>query len=346
MTTREALASDFRSDTVTYPSDDMKAFMMQAELGDDVFGEDPTVLQLQERVAGLTGKESALFVPTGCMGNLIALMTLASPGQVLYSGSHSHIKLYELGSYAQLAGLSLRETDDSQGYLDRAQLASNWSPEIYYIPQPGLVAVENSHNMLGGLIYPPEELEKLRAFTQEKCVPLHMDGARLFNASVAANKPITTWTNLVDSVMISLSKGLGAPAGSVLAGGSDLIKKALRVRKLLGGGMRQTGILAAAGLYALDHNIPLLKRDHTLCTLVYNGVKDSEILTPVKPQTNILMLDFHQPVASQFAEYMERQNLRLMAISHTRVRIVFHQNISDDACDRLVETTRKWRPAH
>ena len=343
--TTPALEFDFRSDTVTQPSEDMKAAMMASPLGDDVFGEDPTVNALQDEVARLTGMEAALFFPTGSMANLAALMGHAHPGTALFAGVSSHVKLYELGSYARIAGLNLHEIDDSRGFLDRDALASAWPADLYFMPKPGLVTVENTHNMLGGLIYPPDELKALYDFTQERGTPLHMDGARLLNAARARGVDVQFWTRHVDSVMIAISKGLGAPAGSLLAGSSAFINNVLPIRKLLGGGMRQVGILAAAGLFSLKHHLPLLDRDHDRCRTVFEAIKDLEWLDVINPESNILIYHLKKPIAVQYMNDLNEQGIHLLALSETKVRVVFHLNLSDEACERLVDLTRGWKGA-
>ena len=345
MTTIDELASDFRSDTVTQPSPEMKAFMVDAPMGDDVFGEDPSARALQERVTALTGMEEALFFPSGSMANLAALMSHVEPGRILYAGAHSHVKLYELGGFARLAGLQLVEVEDHGGILNLDHLASVWSPDLYYMPQSGLVAVENTQNILGGLVYPEPEMARLRAFTRERGVPLHLDGARLFHAACAHDRPISDWTRHADSVMLSISKGLGAPVGSVLAGSSAFIGRALRHRKLLGGGMRQSGMLAAGGLYALDHHLPLLQRDHDRCRRVYEGIADLPWLEAVSPQTNILIFTLIKPVAMTFMHDMAEAGFRLLALGPDKVRLVFHLNLKDQACDALVQKIRSWEGA-
>lgn len=342
MTSVGELVLDFRSDTLTQPVPAMKEAMAGAELGDDVYGEDPTTLALQDAVARLTGFEAALFFPTGSMGNLAALLSHAEPGRALFAGACSHIKMYELGSYARIAGLNLIEIDDSHGYLELEVLRRSWCPDLYYMPRPGLVTVENTHNILGGKIYPEAMLARLRQFTQGKDTPLHMDGARILNAARASGRPVRDWTRHVDSVMISLSKGLGAPVGSVLAGSDALIGKALRMRKLLGGGMRQTGMLAAAGHYALNHHLPLLDRDHERCRRVYEHLRDLSWLRATQPETNILILETEAPVAAALREALAARGVKLLALSERKIRIVFHLHISDQACDQLATLIRGW----
>ncbi len=336
------LAFDFRSDTVTQPTTAMKAAMTDAPLGDDVYREDPTTNALQEKIAQITGMEAALFFPTGSMANLAALMSHTRPGEILFAGANSHIKLYELGSYARVAGLSLIEVDDREGALDLNGLRRSWPTEAYYMARPGLVAVENTHNMLGGKVYPATELAKLRAFTNEKKAPLHLDGARIFNAAIALDRPVTDWTRHVDSIMISLSKGLGAPAGSVLAGSRGLVRTALRMRKLLGGGMRQTGVLAAAGLHALNHHLPLLKRDHARCRLAYEQIEGLSGFCVIPPETNILILETDGPRSAALVAYLAERGVKVSALDEKRVRIVFHMHISDAARDMLVALMRQW----
>ena len=344
MSIPQELAFDFRSDTVTQPDEAMRQAMLTAPLGDDVFGEDPTVNALQTKMAQLTGHDAGLFFPSGCMANLTALMCHAEPGSLLFSGGQSHIKLYELGSSARLAGLVQVDIDDQHGWLDLDQLRKLWPPDIYYLAQPGVITVENTHNILGGLIYPLEQLADLASFANSVNTPLHMDGARLFNAAVATGFPISAWTRHVDSVMMCFSKSLGAPVGSMLTGSAVLIEKARRIRKLLGGGMRQAGILAAAGLYALENHLPLLDRDHQRCLRVSEGLSNLPWLEVVHPQSNILIYDLDRPVADAYVAYLAEQGLQLLAIGPQKVRAVFHRHISDEATEQLVQLTRTWEP--
>lgn len=336
------LAADFRSDTLTLPSDAMKQAMMQAELGDDVFSEDPTVNQLQEAFAERMGMQAAMFFPTGSMANLVALMVHAKPGTVLYAGATSHIHHYELGGYARIAGLALKEVNDSSGFLDQEDLEKKWNPGIYYMPQPGLVTVENTHNMLGGKIFPVEKLVSLRAFTNQVGVPLHMDGARLLHAAAGAKKDPKQWTAHVDSVMISISKGLGCPVGSVLCGSQAFITQARVTRKLLGGGMRQAGVIAAAGLFALENNLEALAKDIARCRAVYQGLPQNAKLEFVEPHTNILIGQLAKAQASELVDYLGTRQIKALAISPDRVRFVFHLNNTDRGCLALSEALNDW----
>lgn len=329
------LDHDFRSDTLSQPSQAMKTAMVEAPLGDDVYNEDPTVLKLQATYAEHCGFEASLFFPTGSMANLAALMTHAQPGTVLYAGSKSHVKLYEMGSYARLAGLSLIEIDDAAGYPDLAELTSKWFPDIYYMPNPAIITVENTHNMRGGVVTSPETIGQIGAFAKEKHVAFHMDGARIFNASIAAGKPVSDWAQHLDSMMLSISKGLGAPVGSLLLGSRDFIEAAKPIRKLLGGGLRQSGILAAAGLYALEHNLPLLERDHERAHDVFSAIQNCDWLTATEPQTNILIFKCHEPVAVALVDHLREQQVGALPLSAHEVRAVFHLNNSNAACEKL-----------
>jgi len=333
---------DFRSDTVTKPTGEMKQAMSRAPVGDDAFSEDPTTNALQEKVAEMTGFEAALFVPSGSMGNLTALMCHTRPGQILYSGRMSHIKIYELGGYARIAGLNLIEIDDSQEGLDLEALKEAWSPGSYMLPVPGIVTVENTQNMLGGMIYSEQKLAELAVFTRDKGVPLHMDGARLWHAAQALGQPLTHWTRHVDSVMLCLSKGLGAPVGSVLAGSKAFIQSALSIRKLLGGGMRQSGVLAAAGLHAIEHHLPELGSDHARCQQVAEELADLPWLQVTPPQTNILIVRVTQGDAADFVSDMQERGILFFAVAQDRIRIVFHRDLSEQACQALVAAIKGW----
>lgn len=336
------LSADFRSDTLTLPSQGMREAMCHAELGDDVFGEDPTVNALQNRFSELTEKQAALFFPSGSMANLAAIMVHARPGTVLYAGAACHIHHYELGSYATLAGLALKEVEDGSGYLDLEDLRNKWNPDIYYMPQPGLVTVENTHNMLGGKIYPVEELKKLRQFTSEKNVPLHMDGARLLHAAAGTDKAASEWTRNVDSVMISISKGMGCPVGSVLCGSGEFIQRARVIRKMLGGGMRQAGIIAAAGLYALNHHLPLLQKDIQRAHAVYHGTQGHENLKWVPPESNILIGNMPLGNAADLVHFLAGSGVKALAIHPHKIRFVFHLNNTDAGCQMLKSGIQKW----
>jgi threonine aldolase len=331
------LAFDFRSDTLSQPSPEMKQAMVDAPLGDDVYGEDPSVDQLQKTYADYCGFEAGLFCPTGSMANQTALMTHAAPGGVLYAGHKSHVKLYEMGAYARLGGLSLVEIDDSTGLVDLKDLKAKWYPDIYYMPKPAIITLENTHNMRGGVAIAPQAMVDIAAFAAEQQVPVHLDGARIFNAAIACGQPVKAWAPHVDSMMLSISKGLGAPVGSLLLGSQAFIEKARPIRKLLGGGLRQSGILAAAGLYALEHNLELLKRDHERAHAVFTAISSCDWLAATEPQTNILIFRCHEPKAVALVEFLKDRGLGILPLSANEVRVVFHLNNSDAATDALIQ---------
>src|SRR5262245_42720116 len=245
---------DLRSDTVTRPTSGMRAAMAAAEVGDDVFFEDPTVNRLQDRVAPLLGKEAALFVPSGTMSNQVCVKTHTQPGDELLLETTCHIYNYEAGGPAVLSGVMCRTVDGDFGVLDVTQLDDKIRPENEHLVRTRLVCLENTHNRGGGRVYPLEKIRAISAWARENGLRMHLDGARLWNAVVASGIPAAEWARHFDSVSVCFSKGLGAPIGSALAGTREFVAKAKRIRKLFGGGMRQAGIAAAAALYAVDHH--------------------------------------------------------------------------------------------
>ncbi|MCS6924067.1 MAG: aminotransferase class I/II-fold pyridoxal phosphate-dependent enzyme, partial [Fimbriimonadales bacterium] len=253
---------DLRSDTVTLPTPEMRRAMAEAELGDDVYGEDPTVNRLQERVAELLGHEAALFTPSGTMANEIAIKVWTQPGDAILVDAESHILHYELAGPAVISGVQVETYPIVDGVFETEAIAARIHIADDHTPGTRLICLENTHNRCGGTILPPEQMPKLRALADQHGLKLHLDGARLFNAAVAARVAPQAWTRCVDSVMIAFSKGLCCPVGSALAGSREFIREAHRVRKLLGGGMRQVGVLAAACLVALETMIDRLAEDH------------------------------------------------------------------------------------
>ncbi len=272
---------DLRSDTVTKPSPGMRAAMAAAEVGDDVFGDDPTVNRLEERVADLLGKEAALYVPSGTMSNQIGVKAHTQPGDELLCDLNCHIYNYEAGGPAVLSGVTCRTLDGDCGILDLSQLEDKIRPrEDNHLVQTRLVCLENTHNRGGGKIYPIEKIEAISRWARAGGLAMHLDGARLWNAIVATGIPACTWASHFDSVSVCFSKGLGAPLGSALAGPRSFVAKGRRIRKLFGGGMRQAGIVAAAALYALDHNIERLDEDHKNARLIAQAIADTPGLHP------------------------------------------------------------------
>ena len=283
---------DLRSDTVTKPSEQMRKAMYNAEVGDDVYKEDPTINKLEEYTAELLGKEAALFVTSGVMGNQICLNVHTQPGEEVICEADAHIFQYESGSPAALSGIQLYPVKGENGIILSEQVEPLIRPEsAYYMPRTKVVEVENTHNRAGGTIYPIENIKELKKLVTKYNLKFHLDGARLWNASVATGIKVSEYASYFDSVSVCLSKGLGAPVGSVIAGSKNFITKAFRVRKGWGGGMRQAGILAAAGLYALKNNFTRLAEDHQKAKILAGaiaGINSLEIdLNNV--QTNIII---------------------------------------------------------
>ncbi len=282
---------DLRSDTVTLPSPTMRKAMYRAEVGDDVYGEDPTVNRLEALAAELLGKEAALFVASGTMGNAIALLTHCRRGDEIIMGDRSHTYLYEVGGAARLNGSPARPVPTlPDGTLDRARLLASFLGDDVHEARTGLLCLENTHNMCGGRVIAPETLRELAAPARARHLPVHMDGARIFNAAVALGIPVSQLAAEIDSVMFCLSKGLSAPVGSMLAGSADFIAEARRVRKLLGGGMRQAGILAAAGIVALSEMVERLAEDHANARRLAEGLANIPgiAIAPESVESNIL----------------------------------------------------------
>ncbi len=284
---------DLRSDTVTKPSPAMRLAMAEAEVGDDVYGEDPTVNRLQERAAEIFGREAALFVPSGSMGNLIAIKVWTQPSNEVICEQRGHINQYELASMSAVAGCMPRTTPAPDGILTWDLIEPLIRPKTYYYSQTGLIGLENTHNMHGGTVYPTAVTEDICQHAHAAGLRVHLDGARIFNAAVALGKTVADITRNCDSVMFCLSKGLGAPVGSMLVGSSEFIQKAHIARKLLGGGMRQVGVLAAAGLIALEDSPKNLHRDHENAKFLAEGLAKTKgiSLDAAKVVTNIVIFD-------------------------------------------------------
>jgi len=284
---------DLRSDTVTKPTRQMRRAMAEAEVGDDVYGEDPTVNRLQARAAEIFGREAALFVPTGSMGNLISIKVWTHHGNEVICEERGHINQYELASMSAIAGCMPRTTPAPDGILSWELIEALIRPKIYYRAQTALISLENTHNMAGGSVYPPETVADICDRAHAGGLPVHLDGARIFNAAVALGRSVAELTHKCDSVMFCLSKGLGAPVGSMLVGSREFIEKAHVYRKLFGGGMRQVGVLAAAGLVALEESPQRLHEDHANARYLAEGLAQIPGISvdPKKVQTNIVIFD-------------------------------------------------------
>ena len=284
---------DLRSDTVTRPTPAMRAAMAAADVGDDVYGEDPTVNRLQQRAAEIFGREASLFVPTGCMGNLLAIMGWTRPTNEVICELKAHVNLYELASMCAIAGATPRPVPAAEGILSWELIEGAIREKIYYDSQTALVTLENTNNMRGGTVYPTAVVDDICEKAHAAGLRVHLDGARVFNAAVALGEPVARMTRGFDSVMFCLSKGLGAPVGSMLVGSAEFIAQARIGRKLLGGGMRQAGVLAAAGLIALEESPRNLHLDHENAKFLANGLANIKAISldPKKVVTNIVIFD-------------------------------------------------------
>ncbi|MBI2369800.1 MAG: low-specificity L-threonine aldolase [Deltaproteobacteria bacterium] len=334
---------DLRSDTVTRPTPAMRQAMAEAEVGDDVFGEDPTVNALQARSAALLGKEAALFVPSGTMANQLAIRTHTEPGdEVIIEGS-SHPFNYEGGATAALSGVQFFTLPGRRGILEASQIEAAIRPPDHHYPRTRLVCLENTHNRGGGSIFPLEKILEIAGVARDRGLALHLDGARLFNACVATGIKPAEYARHFDSVSFCLSKGLGAPVGSLLAGSAAFIDRAHRFRKMFGGGMRQAGILAAAGLYALDHHIERLEEDHRHARLLAQGLAGfpGVEVKPEEVETNMVFVRVTDRPAAELARALREQGVLLLATARDTIRCVTHLDVSEadihDALARITE---------
>jgi threonine aldolase len=332
---------DLRSDTVTRPTPEMLKAMASAPVGDDVFGDDPTVNKLQAEVARLLGKEAGLFLPSGTMANQIAVNCLTHPSDEVILDRESHIFRYEAGAAAVISGVQFCALDGDRGVLTAEQVEASFRPEDIHQPKTALVCLENTHNRAGGVVYPLDEIERISKLCRRRRVKLYLDGARLWNASVAAGVHLKEYGQHFDALMVCLSKGLGCPAGSVLTGDAGFIEKARRARKMLGGGMRQAGFLAGAGLYALKHNIRRLKDDHRRARLLARAV--SEVpgidIDMDSVQTNIVVFDIARTGMHprQAALKLSRRGVLVIPFGRTRLRAVTHLDVDDQGIEEAAQ---------
>ncbi len=331
---------DLRSDTVTRPSDAMREAARTAEVGDDVYGEDPTVNDLEARAAETVGMDTALYVPTGTMGNQIAARTHTHRGSELLCERASHIYNWEVGGLAQLSGLQARPVDGGErGVITPEDVHEEFVERSAHRPGTGLVTLENTHNRKGGVAITAEEIDAAAAAADEHDVPIHVDGARLFNASVALDTPAPRLLENVDSVMFCLSKGLGAPVGSMLAGSEEFIARARRNRKLFGGGMRQAGVVAAPGLEALT-NVERLADDHENARTLAAGLDAIDGLSADSPDTNIVLVETSGP-AEAFVEGVATEGVRASAFGEHTVRLCTHWDVDGDDIEKALEGVRR-----
>ena len=337
---------DLRSDTVTRPTPGMRAAMAAAEVGDDVFGDDPTVIKLEERVASLLGKEAALYVPSGTMSNQLAVNVHTQPGDELLCDLNCHIYNYEAGGPAILSGVTCRTLDGDYGILDLSQLEDKIrNPDDPHLVRTKMVALENTHNRGGGRVYPIEKIEAISQWAWKNHLVMHLDGARLWNAIVATGIAAKEWARHFDTVSVCFSKGLGAPVGSALAGPKATIAKARRTRKLFGGGMRQAGIIAAGCLYALDHHIERLADDHRNAQILAQAVADTPglYLTPPEVDTNLVWfrIDPELGSAKDITARLKQHGVLVHAAGPQKIRACTHLDVSRAQAERAADTLRK-----
>ena len=329
---------DLRSDTVTKPTPAMLEAMMTAAVGDDVFHEDPTVQKLENYLAELFGQEAGLFCPSGTMCNQIAMKVHTQPMDEIICDKLSHVYYYETGGYAFNSGCSIRLIDGDRGRITAQQILDNIQADYYWLPVSKLVVVENTCNKGGGAIYAIAELQKISAVCREKGLKLHLDGARMFNALAASQTNAEDYHNIFDSISICLSKGLGAPIGSVLLGDKAFIKRARKVRKAFGGGMRQVGLLAAAGLYALKNNVERLEEDHANAWFLAEELKKLPYVSSViPPETNIVIFDVASSVNPvDLIAYLEKHGIRVVQFGPKSIRMVTHLDVNREQLEEVV----------
>ena len=335
---------DLRSDTVTRPSPEMLQSMMKAEVGDDVFGDDPTVIELERKAASMFGMESALFCTSGTLTNQIAIKAHTRPGDEVICDQTSHVYKYEGGGIGFNSGCSVRLLYGDRGRFTPGQVLENINPDNEHYPVSRLVVAENTCNKGGGSYYYLEELQKISATCRNAGLAFHLDGARLFNALVETGDFPLDYGKTFDSISICLSKGLGAPVGSLLLGNNDFIRLGRRIRKVFGGGMRQAGYLAAAGIYSLDHNIPRLKEDHRRASEIADVLKDQPYVSNVLPvETNIIVFDLDGRDENDFLEVLKKKGILAIGFGPGTVRMVTHLDVDDRMIEKVKETLVKIR---
>ena len=335
---------DLRSDTVTKPTEEMRKAMYTAEVGDDVYKEDPTVRELEETAAEILGKEAALFVTSGTQGNQIAVLTHCRPGQELLLEEESHIFYYESGAVAALAGVQTRTIPGQRGAMDPQNVLNAIRTEDIHYPETGLICLENTHNRAGGAVIPVENMRKIYSIAQANKVPVHLDGARLFNAAAAAGVDVKEFANHTDTVQICLSKGLGAPVGSIIAGNDEFIAKARKWRKRLGGGMRQAGVIAAPGLIALTKMKDRLGEDQWNARVLAEAIESIPGMKLARqPETNIVVADVAglKVTSDIFVERLRSEGVISGTFGPTFVRFVTHYDVNEDQIQEAIEAIAK-----
>jgi threonine aldolase len=337
--------TDLRSDTVTQPTAAMRKAMAEAEVGDDVYGEDPTVRRLEEMAAELLGTEASLFVPTGTMGNQVAIRLLARPGEEAVVEERSHVFNYEMAAMAELSGVLARPLRSQDGFPAAGDIEAAVRPDIYYLPRTGVIVWENTHNLAGGTVAPPQATRAMLEVASRHDIPAHLDGARLFNAASAQGVAAARLTAGFTTVMVCLSKGLGAPVGSILGSDRARIAEARRIRKRLGGGMRQAGVLAAAGLVALEEMPGRLAEDHARARRLAGrlGAIAGLRVDVQRVETNILMVEVERQGwdAPRLADALRAEGVLCLPMDRTRLRMVTHYDVDDAGVERAADAVER-----
>jgi threonine aldolase len=340
---------DLRSDTVTKPTPAMRLAMAEAEVGDDVYGEDPTIQAIEERTADLLGKEAAVFVPSGTMANQIAVGANTQPGDEALCSSTSHVYVWEAGGMARLSGVTARTFPGEAGLLTVDELRDAIRPDDPHYVRTRLVCLENTHNRGGGRVHPIEDVAEIARWARGHNLLMHLDGARLMNAVVASGRPAREWGQYFDTISICFSKGLGAPVGSALAGSAEAIRKARRLRKLFGGGMRQAGILAAAALYALEHHVDRLEDDHAHARLLGEAFAETEGFAletgPVETNLVWVLVDRSLGTAAEVSAYLRSHGVLVSVLGPQVLRACTHLDVSREQAEYAAGLIRQIEPA-
>ncbi len=339
---------DLRSDTVTRPGPEMRKAIAAAEVGDDVFGDDPTVIALEMRIAELFGTEAALFVPSGTMANQVSLASLTQPGDEVILDRQCHIFNYEVAAAPALSGLQFNPLDGDGGVITAEQIVPHIRHRDIHAPITRVIAIENTHNRAGGRVFPCDEMKRIRELADDRGLKVHLDGARLANAVVASGIPFRDYAACADTVSMCFSKGLGAPVGSVVAGGASTIEKARRKRKQFGGGMRQAGILAAAALYALDHHIDRLAEDHDNARVLATAVESIdglELVYPVDTNIVIFRVDEAFDTVDNLMKRLESRGILVVPFGPKWIRMVTHLDVDAGDCARVSDVLAGLGPA-
>lgn len=333
---------DLRSDTVTRPTPAMREAMASAEVGDDALGDDPTTRRLEERIAELLGKERALLFPSGLMANQTALAVLARWGGEVVVEADAHLLVYEEGAAAALSGIQLRAVQTGDGLLTAERMADALNPPEPHLPRSCAVAIENTHVASGGRVMPLRHASEVAELARERGVGVHLDGARLWNACAASGLRPADYARHADTVMVALSKALGCPVGSVLAGPRDLMEEAWRVRRRLGGAMRQSGILAAAGLYALEHHREAIALDHVRAERLARGLSALTGFSVVRPETNVVMVDGADAQVDALLRFLQARRILALKFGKNRLRAVTHRDVDDEGVERILWSLEQW----